>query len=613
MKQRRRERSIGDYRIEGKLGSGSFAEVYRACHMRTGREVAVKAIALSKMNKKLEKNLESEIAILRKIEHPNVVSLIGLHKSDRHMYLIMEMCAGGDLHKYIRKHSPLPETTIRAFMRQLSSGLRVLWSSNLVHRDLKPQNLLLSVDGPTATLKIADFGFAIHLAVSSMAETMCGSPLYMAPEILRLRKYDAKADLWSVGTILFEMLCGRPPFTGANQIELLKNIETKEYRIPDDMKITEDADRLLKGLLQRNPLLRISFEEFFSHNYLARSSSDTIHENKEQEEKKMENDEIVLPKTATMKRIVKKKVSKHYHRLDVSSEYVIVPGTIRKQNSISTEQAIVRRVREIVVCRHFTSSPSSSISSMMTSDCKDDQSMCTTTYNNVKRQLVIEFGNEIVEKHKTKIQAVLQSCAGGVLSSLEIRRQTAMAVFDLAIDTKRDDPAGATLLCLRALHILHHTFVSLNKYVNTCDVETTRNLIRMNFQDIINEARICRKIARISSGSIERTDCVEAHLWYVFLCCCCCCFKNHSLINRYGALAKCRASAGQELMGAKVGSARNCKSAIFLLGALEDLIRARDDDAVSFEFDFRYIEELKSMLRQSLIRVSGMMVVSPSQ
>ena len=187
--KKRRGRTVGDFIFKEKLGSGSFADVYRAVHKITGREVAVKAIALSKMNEKLEKNLESEIAILQKIEHPNVVSLIGLQKSQRHMYLIMEMCAGGDLHKYIRKHSPLRETTIRTFMRHLSNGLRALWSSNLVHRDLKPQNLLLSEDSPNATLKIADFGFARHLAVSSMAETMCGSPLYMAPEILRLRKY----------------------------------------------------------------------------------------------------------------------------------------------------------------------------------------------------------------------------------------------------------------------------------------------------------------------------------------------------------------------------------------------------------------------------------------
>ncbi|CAN0366173.1 unnamed protein product, partial [Hapterophycus canaliculatus] len=101
------------------------------------------------------------------------------------------------------------------------SGLHFLWSKNLVHRDLKPQNLLLTGPGLDATLKIADFGFARHLAQASMAETICGSPLYMAPEILQGHKYGAKADLWSVGAILFEMLAGKPPFGGQNQASSL--------------------------------------------------------------------------------------------------------------------------------------------------------------------------------------------------------------------------------------------------------------------------------------------------------------------------------------------------------------------------------------------------------
>lgn len=94
-----------------------------------------------------------------------------------------------------------------------------------MQRDLKPQNLLLSESGPSAVLKIADFGFARNLQPQGLAETLCGSPLYMAPEILQSHKYDAKADLWSVGTILYELLVGRPPFNGANHIELLRNIE----------------------------------------------------------------------------------------------------------------------------------------------------------------------------------------------------------------------------------------------------------------------------------------------------------------------------------------------------------------------------------------------------
>ena len=113
-------------------------------------------------------------------------------------------------------------------LQQLALGLAHMRTRNLIHRDLKPQNLLLSSMAPTAILKIADFGFARYMQQQDLAETLCGSPLYMAPEILRFQKYDAKADLWSVGAILFEMLVGKPPFSGANHVQLLKNIDSKE-------------------------------------------------------------------------------------------------------------------------------------------------------------------------------------------------------------------------------------------------------------------------------------------------------------------------------------------------------------------------------------------------
>jgi serine/threonine-protein kinase ULK2 len=184
-------------------------------------------------------------------------------KTDKHIYLMLEYCEGGDLQKHIKAHGRLTEAAAQVFMTHLAAGLKFLWDRNLIHRDLKPQNLLLTARGmpyvpppvqyigsggsnlndrsgsvagipttataaapqqppPQLLLKIADFGFARHLATATMAETLCGSPLYMAPEILQGRKYDAKADLWSVGTILFEMIIGRPPFGGANHLDLLK-------------------------------------------------------------------------------------------------------------------------------------------------------------------------------------------------------------------------------------------------------------------------------------------------------------------------------------------------------------------------------------------------------
>lgn len=157
-----------------------------------------------------------------------------------------------------------------------ANALQFLRSKNLVHRDIKPQNLLL-VQPPEGTssdlpvLKVADFGFARFLPNTTLADTLCGSPLYMGPEILSYKKYDAKADLWSVGAVLYEMMTGRPPFRAQNHIELLKKIQENNDQIhfPDEqrpeIKIGPDLKDLVRQLLKKNPVERMSFEDFFRH------------------------------------------------------------------------------------------------------------------------------------------------------------------------------------------------------------------------------------------------------------------------------------------------------------------------------------------------------------
>ncbi|RHY45057.1 hypothetical protein DYB30_012793, partial [Aphanomyces astaci] len=261
-----------DYVVTARIGSGSFAIVYKGYHKVTNVPVAVKAINKTKLNPKLLENLESEISIMRQINHPNIVKLYDIKKTDKHIYLMLEYCDGGDLQHFIKKqpNGVVTEATARHFLRELADGLHVLWSLNLIHRDLKPQNLLLTEPSATSSLKIADFGFARHLESTSLAETLCGSPLYMAPEILQFQKYDNKADLWSVGTILYEMVVGRPPFNGANQVQLLHNIQRDNVRFPKDLPVGHDAVALMEGLLVRDPKRRISFDQFFHAPFLDR-------------------------------------------------------------------------------------------------------------------------------------------------------------------------------------------------------------------------------------------------------------------------------------------------------------------------------------------------------
>ncbi|KAF9980750.1 Serine/threonine-protein kinase [Mortierella antarctica] len=295
---------VGDYIVEYEIGRGSFATVYKGYHRVTKEPVAIKSVLRSKLTKKLLENLASEINILKGIRHDHIVALVDCRETATHIHLVMEYCSQGDLSQYIKRKGDGPpslppppggglhEVVVRHFLKQLASALEFLRSKNLIHRDLKPQNLLLhppsnSKEGSgygLPVLKVADFGFARSLPHLSLAETLCGSPLYMAPEILRYEKYDAKADLWSVGTVLYEMCTGKPPFRAQNHVELLKRIERAqdvitfpgehgaEERLGSSPSqsghqpaalISDDIKDLIRQLLKRNPVERISFEEFF--------------------------------------------------------------------------------------------------------------------------------------------------------------------------------------------------------------------------------------------------------------------------------------------------------------------------------------------------------------
>ncbi|XP_022770658.1 serine/threonine-protein kinase ATG1a-like isoform X2 [Durio zibethinus] len=266
---------VGDYILGPRIGWGSSAVVWRSRHRQLGFEVAVKEIDKKLLSSKVGENLRNEISILSTINHPNIIRFFEAIETDDRIYLVLEYCDGGDLAAYIHQHGKVSEEVARHFMRQLAAGLQVLQEKHLIHRDLKPQNLLLSTKAATLQLKIGDFGFARSLTPLDLADTLCGSPLYMAPEIIQNQKYNAKADLWSVGTILFQLVTGKPPFDGNNQLQLFQNIlRSTELQFPEGAleELHPDCVDLCRSLLRHNPVERLTFMEFFSHKFLGESS-----------------------------------------------------------------------------------------------------------------------------------------------------------------------------------------------------------------------------------------------------------------------------------------------------------------------------------------------------
>ncbi|KAK0080258.1 hypothetical protein PV325_000225 [Microctonus aethiopoides] len=261
--------SINDYALLEKIGTGSYATVYKAVKKNGSRDVvALKCVDSSILSKSAINNLITEINLLKILKHKHIVEMKDFFWDNRHIYIVMEYCDGGDLSTFIKKRSKLAENICRKFLQQLALALKYLRSHNVCHMDLKPQNLLL-IRKSGLTLKVGDFGFAQYLSNTEHKFAIRGSPLYMAPEILLCHEYDARVDLWSVGVIMYECLFGKAPYSSDSFHELAEKIKNcRNIEIPKGSYISEECKDLLLSLLKHEPTERLSFDEFFSHDFL---------------------------------------------------------------------------------------------------------------------------------------------------------------------------------------------------------------------------------------------------------------------------------------------------------------------------------------------------------
>ncbi|GAB0095081.1 Serine/threonine-protein kinase ULK3 [Sergentomyia squamirostris] len=259
---------ITDYELLEKLGVGSYATVYR-CQKKISKEIyAVKCVEKGKLTRSSVDNIVTEIRLLRRLKHEHIVEMHEFLYDEKNIYIVMEFCNAGSLSGYIKQRSCLPEATCRFFLRQLALALKYMRENHVSHFDLKPANLLLTKT-PGIMLKVADFGFAQHIELGQENTTIKGSPLYMAPEILLKNCYDCKADLWSIGVILYECLFGKAPYSSKTLPELLEKIRVlQRIEIPRNTRISPECEDLLSRLLQHDREKRIDFIDFFHHDFL---------------------------------------------------------------------------------------------------------------------------------------------------------------------------------------------------------------------------------------------------------------------------------------------------------------------------------------------------------
>ncbi len=231
----------------------------------------------SKLSRDDEAALQVEVAILERVDHPNIVRMRQVFDCPKTFYMVMELMTGGELFDRIVEKEKYSEEEARRVMEKLAEALVYCHSQGIVHRDLKPENLLYESEDDDANIKIADFGLAKLVSEADMMATACGTPGYVAPEILCGTPYDEKCDMWSLGVILYILLCGFPPFYDENNAELFSQIKSGNYDYPspywDD--VSAGAKSLIDGLLVVDPSARLSAAEVLQHPWVVNKASET--------------------------------------------------------------------------------------------------------------------------------------------------------------------------------------------------------------------------------------------------------------------------------------------------------------------------------------------------
>lgn len=261
---------LENYKVGKVLGEGGFGTVCLVTHKQTSMIRAMKMINKKKLSQRDENKFFEELNILKDIDHPNIVKVFEHYQDDKYHYLISEYCSGGELFERIKEVSPFSEKVAAQYMKQILSAISYCHINNICHRDLKPENILFDSKSPSSQLKVIDFGASTRFDPNQKLTRRIGTPFYVAPEILNKQPYDEKCDVWSLGVIMYVLLCGYPPFWGTTESEIYDKVKKGKFEFAkeDWEMISEDAKKLITKMLEYNPVERISATEAYAHPWI---------------------------------------------------------------------------------------------------------------------------------------------------------------------------------------------------------------------------------------------------------------------------------------------------------------------------------------------------------